>query len=44
MQINFETRLDDTMYYAAPETYSFTDKIKVGIYNDLDIDFNTLDV
>ncbi len=32
------------MYYAAPETYSFTDKIKVGIYNDLDIDFNTLDV
>ncbi|AYD39596.1 Uma2 family endonuclease [Clostridium fermenticellae] len=37
-------RLDDTMHYGAPEIYSFTDKIKVGIYNDLDIDFNTLDV
>ncbi|MCI1945599.1 MAG: Uma2 family endonuclease [Clostridium luticellarii] len=37
-------RLDDTLLYGAPETYSFADKIKVGIYKDLTIDFNTLDV
>ncbi|APM40757.1 Uma2 family endonuclease [Clostridium kluyveri] len=37
-------RLDNTTHYAAPETYNFTDKIKVGIYNNLEIDFNTLDV
>jgi hypothetical protein len=35
---------DDTLHYRAPETYSFTDIIKVGIYNNLEIDFNTLDV
>lgn len=37
-------RLDDTMHYAAPETYSFSDTIKVGIYDNLDIDFNILDM
>lgn len=37
-------KLDDTMHYGAPKAYSFTDKIKVGIYDDLEIDFNTLDV
>ncbi|APM37290.1 Uma2 family endonuclease [Clostridium kluyveri] len=37
-------RLNDTMHYAAPETYNFTDTIKVGIYDSLEIDFNTLDV
>ncbi|KAA8674471.1 Uma2 family endonuclease [Clostridium sp. HV4-5-A1G] len=37
-------KLDDTMHYGAPKAYSFTDKIKVGIYKDLEIDFNTLDI
>lgn len=37
-------RLDDTTHYAAPETYNFIDTIKVGIYDNLEIDFNTLDM
>ncbi|MFL0197635.1 Uma2 family endonuclease [Clostridium sp. WILCCON 0269] len=37
-------RLDDTTHYAAPETYNFTDTIRVGIYDSLEINFNTLDV
>ncbi|WP_236035320.1 hypothetical protein [Clostridium sp. HV4-5-A1G] len=37
-------KLDDTMNYGAPKAYSFTDKIKVGIYDDLEIDFNNLNV
>jgi Uma2 family endonuclease len=37
-------KLDDTMHYGAPKSYSFTDKIKVGIYKNLEIDFNTLDI
>jgi Uma2 family endonuclease len=37
-------KLDDTMHYGAPKAYSFTDKIKVGIYDDLEIDFNNLNV
>jgi Uma2 family endonuclease len=35
-------KLDDTMQYTAPENYTFKDKIKVGIYNNLEIDFNSL--
>jgi Uma2 family endonuclease len=34
--------LDDTMQYAAPENYTFKDKIKVGIYDTLEIDFDSL--
>lgn len=30
--------------YAAPKIYSFNDKIKVNIYNDLEIDFKSLDL
>ena len=34
-------RLDNgTNQYAAPESYTFKDKIKVGIYDNLEIDFN----
>lgn len=36
-------RLDNTTnQYAAPESYTFNDKIKVGIYDNLEIDFNQL--
>jgi Uma2 family endonuclease len=37
-------KLNDTMQYADPETYTFKDKIKVGIYDDLEIDFNSLEL
>lgn len=37
-------KLDDNRHYSAPEIYTFKDKIKVGIYNNLEIDFNTLDL
>lgn len=37
-------KLDDTMHYGAPRAYSFTDTIKVGIYDGLEINFNTLDI
>lgn len=40
----FVYRLDNTMQYADPETYTFKDKIKVGIYDNLEIDFNSLDL
>jgi Uma2 family endonuclease len=30
--------------YEAPESYTFKDKIKVSIYDDLEIDFNLLDL
>jgi Uma2 family endonuclease len=36
--------LDENNQYAAPETYSFADTIKVGIYDNLEIDFNTLEL
>ncbi|WP_242874681.1 Uma2 family endonuclease [Clostridium pasteurianum] len=32
----------DTNQYAAPESYSFKDKIKVGIYDNLEINFKLL--
>ncbi|MFL0197608.1 Uma2 family endonuclease [Clostridium sp. WILCCON 0269] len=37
-------RLDDTMHYSAPKFYAFTDTIKVGIYYNLEINFNKFDV
>lgn len=37
-------RLDDTMHYSAPKFYTFTDTIKVGIYYNLEINFNKFDV
>ena len=37
-------RLDGNGAYAAPETYSFKDKIKVGIYDDLEIDFSLIEL
>ncbi|OPJ64216.1 Uma2 family endonuclease [Clostridium oryzae] len=37
-------RLDKNNQYAAPKAYTFNDKINVGIYNGLEIDFNTFDI
>lgn len=34
--------LDENNQYAAPDSYSFKDKIKVSIYDNLEIDFNIL--
>lgn len=34
-------RIDDTMQYGAPESYTFKDKVKAGIYDELEIDFNS---
>lgn len=36
--------LDKNNLYAAPESYTFKDKIKVSIYDNLEIDFNKLDL
>jgi len=30
--------------YNAPTAYTFDDKIKVNIYDNLEIDFNTIDI
>lgn len=37
-------RQDSNLQYAAPESYSFRDKIKVGIFNNLEIDFSGLEL
>lgn len=37
-------KLDENNQYAAPESYTFKDKIKVSIYANLEIDFKTLDL
>lgn len=37
-------RLDDTGTYAAPEQSTFKDKVKVGIYSSLEIDFSLIDL
>lgn len=37
-------RLDENNQYAAPDSYTFKNKIKVGIYDNLEIDFNSLDL
>lgn len=36
--------LDKNNQYAAPDSYTFRDKIKVGIYDNLEIDFSSLDL
>jgi Uma2 family endonuclease len=37
-------RLDDKLQYCAPETYTFRNKVKVGIYENLEIDFSQIDL
>lgn len=37
-------KLDDNMQYTAPESYSFSDKIKVGIYDNLEVNFASLEL
>ncbi len=37
-------RLDGNGAYAAPETYSFKDTIRVGIYDSLEIDFSLIEI
>ncbi|KOA18328.1 hypothetical protein CLHOM_32250 [Clostridium homopropionicum DSM 5847] len=37
-------RLDEKMQYTAPETYTLKAKIKVGIYENLEIDFSKLEL
>lgn len=37
-------RLDENNQYAAPDSHTFKDKVKVGIYDNLEIDFNSLDL
>ncbi|MDP4146503.1 MAG: Uma2 family endonuclease, partial [Bacillota bacterium] len=37
-------RLDDTMYYSSPEAYTFKDKVKVGIYDTLEINFADIEL
>lgn len=37
-------KLDDNESYGMPDIYTFEDKIKVGIYNDLEIDFNSFNL
>lgn len=36
--------LDKNNQYAAPKLYSFKDKVKVGIYDSLEVDFNSFDL
>ncbi|MDP4177150.1 MAG: Uma2 family endonuclease [Bacillota bacterium] len=43
-QTIFAYTLDNNMHYASPKAYTFKDKIKVSIYNNLEIDFNSLDL
>ena len=43
-QTIFVYRLDDNMQYAAPKSYTFNDIIKVGIYNNLEINFKDLNI
>lgn len=38
----FVYRLDKNMQYAAPEAYTFNNKVRVGLYDNLQIDFSTL--
>lgn len=43
-QTVFAYRLDNNMLYTAPKAYTFKDKIKVEIYKNLEIDFNSLEL
>ncbi|AJA47447.1 hypothetical protein CPAST_c13680 [Clostridium pasteurianum DSM 525 = ATCC 6013] len=40
----FAYTLDENNKYAAPDSYTFKDKIKVNIYDNLEIDFNSLNL
>ena len=35
-------KLDENERYGMPDIYTFEDKVKVGIYDDLEIDFNSI--
>ena len=37
-------KLDDKGSYGMPDIYTFQDAVKVGIYDDLQIDFNLLNL
>jgi Uma2 family endonuclease len=37
-------RLDENMQYSAPETYTFKDTLKVGIYENLEINFADIEL
>ena len=37
-------KLDDNGSYGMPDIYTFQDTVKVGIYDDLQIDFNLLNL
>lgn len=37
-------KLDESERYGMPDIYTFEDKIKIGIYNDLEIDFNSFNL
>jgi Uma2 family endonuclease len=37
-------RLDETLKYSAPEIYTFKDKVKVGIYENLEINFADIEL
>jgi Uma2 family endonuclease len=40
----FVYRLDSSMQYASPEAYTFKDKVKVGIYDKLEINFADIEL
>jgi Uncharacterized protein conserved in cyanobacteria len=40
----FVYRLDASMHYTTPEIYTFKDKIKIGIYADLEINFADIEL
>lgn len=37
-------KLDENERYGMPDIYTFEDKVKVGIYDDLEIDFNSFNL
>ena len=37
-------KLDENESYGIPDIYTFEDKVKVGIYDDLEIDFNSFNL
>ena len=40
----FVYKLDEKESYGMPDIYTFEDKVKVGIYDDLEIDFNSFNL
>ena len=37
-------KLDENERYGMPDIYTFEDKVKVGIYDNLEIDFNSFNL